>query len=47
MTTRACRDGLAKRLAHRLDRDPVVDVGEEPLDDQADGGLAGMPRAWA
>src|SRR4051794_29123888 len=32
--------GLAEGLLDGLDRDPVVDVGEEPLDDQADGLLA-------
>ena len=42
------RDGLAERLADRLDRDPVVDVGEEALDDQSDGRLAWeSPRACA
>ena len=41
------RDGLPERFAHRLERDPVVDVGEEPFDDQADGGLARDARASA
>ena len=34
------RDGLPERLLDRLEGDPVVDVGEEALDDQPDGGLA-------
>ena len=37
--------GLAQRLAHGLEGDPVVDVGEEALDDEPDGlGARDAPR---
>ena len=41
-------DGLAERLPDGLEGDPVVDVGEEALDDQPDRRLAARcPATWA